>query len=229
MLFFLEDRAVDPILFDLHCHTQEHSYDGHLPAVQLLQGSVEAGFSGVVITDHNTVWTADELADLRREAGVPEDFFLASGQEIRTAVDGIICGDLLAYGLTENIADGIDPAEVLRMLDEAGGFCLAAHVGQPRWGFCEKIADYPIRVAETWNGRYGNSHESRAVPLAEDYGLIQTGGSDAHNPDQVAGGGTILEERPADLADLGRILLAGKCKPWKPNVMKRTLRWLKRS
>ena len=217
----------DVILFDLHCHTQEHSYDGRLSAVELLRGSVEAGFSGVVITDHNTMWPAAELSELRREAGVPEDFFLASGQEVRTAVDGIVYGDLLAYGLAENLPDGTDPAEVLRLLGEAGGFCIAAHVGQPRLGFGERVADFPIRMVETWNGRYGAPQEARAVVLAEEYGLIQTGGSDAHNPTQIAGGATVLEQMPKDLCDLGRILREGRCKPWKPSVVKRTFRWLK--
>lgn len=208
-------------LFDLHCHTREHSYDGKHSAVDLVSGLEARGFDGVVITDHSYVWPDAELEELRSAAKLPEAFVLLSGQEVRTAYEGITWGDLLAYGAPAGIADGASPFDVLDAARAGGGCCIAAHAGLPRIGLGDRIHDCSVTAVEVWNGRYGPDQERLAKGIRNVGALPWTGGSDAHSAQDIGGGGTLLEECPSTIAELAALLREGRCKPWKPTLMGR--------
>lgn len=213
-------------LVDLHCHTSEHSYDGRASLAEIVAGLVEAGFHGLALTDHNYVWPAEEIADYRAQHGLPEDFIILSGQEVRTINDGIVVGDLLVYGPTQPMADGLSPEECLGAARETGGFCLAAHVGVPRIGFQDAAGDYPIAGIEVWNGRYGPRAASKARGYAEQFGLPCTGGSDTHSARDIAGGGTLFPRLPVSISDLREMITADECEPWRPRSGRGLLSWL---
>jgi len=212
------------VLVDLHCHTQDHSYDGKIPAVELLQGVMAKGFSGLTFTDHSYCWPDAELAELRHRAALPPDFFLASGQEVRTAKDGVTIGDLLVFGVPENLPDGTSPLEIFRRIKETNGFCLAPHPGLPFIGLGDKLGEYPVLAAEVWNGRYGSKNSARASRLAQDHGIAEFGGSDAHFPKEIGGGGTELDRLPRSLEELHVILREGNSRAWIPGARG----WLRR-
>ncbi len=212
-------------LIDLHCHTLEHSFDGQVPAETIVRTLVERGFHGVVFTDHYTTWQDDELAELRAKCGVGEEFLLLAGQEVRTSVVGARGGDMLLYGPKVNVPDGTDANEVIRLAKESGGFCTAAHPAIPGIGLGEQVGDYPLAGIEIWNGRYGAKAAKAAEALANKYMLNGVGGSDTHRPDDIGGGGTLFPEMPRTLADIGRLIRAGECAPWRPSAPKRLLKW----
>lgn len=210
---------MDGFLVDLHCHTAEKSYDGHTPAAEVVSRLVELGFHGLVLTDHGRTWQRDELEQVRRDANAPGSFLLLAGQEVRCVrEDGTTVGDLLVYGPQEDLGDNLDPRVVLDAVGRARGFAIAAHVGAPRVGFGDAVADYPVPAAEVWNGRYGPQVAERGSRLAAEHGLVATGGSDAHRMEQVGGGGTLLPRPAADLDAIRAMVLAGECEPWRPRV-----------
>lgn len=215
-------------LVDLHCHTAERSYDGEVPAREVVQRLVELGFQGVVFTDHNHVWPTGELDALRRDLGLAEDFLLLSGQEVRAAIDGLTFGDLLVYGPQEDIPDGAHPSELLRRAREAGGFCIAAHVGAVHVGCGERVGDFPIDGAEVWNGRYGSRVAALSNRVVEELAVARTGGSDTHRTEDIGGGGTVLDGPARTLPDLARMIRGGACEPYVPTRRGRLARWLKR-
>jgi Ser/Thr protein kinase RdoA (MazF antagonist) len=53
-------------------------------AVDLVRRACEAGIQTIVLTDHHYQGSEDELADLRRQAALPEIFQILSGQEVDT-------------------------------------------------------------------------------------------------------------------------------------------------
>lgn len=220
-------KAPQFYLVDLHCHTIEHSYDGKIPVRELLAGAVKAGFHGVVLTDHSYCWPDEELAEVRASMELPPDFVLLSGQEVRTAEDGRVIGDLLVYGPKEHIPDGTSPDEVIRLANAAGGFCIAAHVGMGRIGLGDALGDYPIIGAETWNGRYGTHNLTRAEQYAERYHVPQTGGSDAHQPRDIGGGATVFSRLPQSIAELKLLIMSGDVAPWRPPVAREFFSWLR--
>lgn len=218
-----------PYLIDLHCHTLEKSYDGRVPAAEIVRALAAEGFHGVVFTDHNNVWSAAELQALRAASGVGPAFLLASGQEVRTQVEGLMGGDLLVYGPMHGIPDGTEAAEVIRVAREANGFLIAAHPPLAGIGFGRHLGDFPVDACEVWNGRYGARMTRPAELLAREHDLARTGGSDAHRPADIAGGGTLFHEMPDGLDDLKRLIAAHQCTPWRPSTTKRLAQWLRGS
>jgi hypothetical protein len=212
------------VLIDLHCHTAERSYDGQVPAVEVLRAAVNNGFSGVTFTDHNTPWPAEALDALRAEAGLPPTFFLAAGQEVRTASQGMVWGDLLVFGIAEPVADGADPLQLCERVRAVGGFVLAAHPGVRGHGLGEHLGDLPIVAAETWNGRYGERVARESQLLAERFAIPGFGGSDAHRIEDLGRGATWFPRPPADLAELAEMLRSGECRPWRPTLYDRIRR-----
>jgi len=216
-------------LIDLHCHTKERSFDGRIEAAAIVRGLVAAGFSGVVFTDHSHVWPVEDMAALREATNCGPDFFLASGQEVRAAVDGITVGDVLVYGPTVDLPDGTEMTEVLRLIDESQGFAIAAHPGVPRIGLGSKAGDFPILAAEVWNGRYGRRIAEESERVLAEIPIVWVGGSDTHDTPDIAGGGTEFAELPTSLAHLKRLIASEQCRPWRPNATERLKRWLMKS
>ena len=216
-----------PFLIDLHCHTLDHSHDGKVDAVEMLHALRAAGFAGVTFTDHNYVWPAEELEDLRRRAEMPADFVLLSGQEVRVSDNDITLGDLLIYGLKDSYQDGTSIREILGAVKAHGGFAIAPHPGVPRKGLCDHVSSYPLLAIETWNGRYGAKVARESAALAQKHQLIAVGGSDSHRLEDIGGGGTMFERLPRTLPELAEMVRAGEAKPWQPSLLQGLKRYLK--
>ena len=77
--------------FDHHIHTSRHSPDSEIDPLQLVERAREIGLDGVVITEHDYQWEADELAELAARAAPLRVF---SGAEISARE-----GHFLVYGL----------------------------------------------------------------------------------------------------------------------------------
>ncbi|MCC6547644.1 PHP domain-containing protein [Candidatus Sumerlaeota bacterium] len=214
-------------LIDLHCHTRDHSYDGKVKARDMVAKLHSLGFSGVVFTDHNYVWPEEELAVLREECGLSNDnFLILSGQEVRTAMNGVTYGDLLVYGLKESLPDDTSPLQIFSLIEHGTAFCTAPHPAISHIGFGDHLGSFPVIAAETWNGRYGKDNSAKAVVLAQEHGLPQVGGSDAHHEREIGGGGTLFGEMPHSLVDIQRLIREGSCKPWQPSKLSAAKRWL---
>ena len=54
--------------FDHHLHTAKHSPDSIIDPWELIEHAREIGLNGVVITEHDYQWEADELAELAARA-----------------------------------------------------------------------------------------------------------------------------------------------------------------
>ncbi|CAN5274310.1 hypothetical protein BH09SUM1_BH09SUM1_05490 [soil metagenome] len=215
------------ILIELHCHTQDHSYDGRIAAEEMVRILVKKKFAGVVITEHSYIWPMEELEELRTKAGAPRSFLMLSGQEVRCTLNEVVLGDLLVYGAERNLPDGTSPLEIFEILKATGGFCTAPHAGVPRIGFGDQVRSFPITAVETWNGRYGPIAAANSRIIAEESGLPIVGGSDSHKEDEVGGGGTIFPRMPASLQDIKHMIEGGECKPWQPGPLDKALRWIK--
>jgi predicted metal-dependent phosphoesterase TrpH len=112
--------------FDLHMHTTRHSPDSNMDPLALVRRARELGLDGVVITEHDWLWTEHELGELR--AAAPGLVVLA-GIEV-SAYEG----HFLAYGVRDPFAlpRGIGVAALCREVHKQGGAVVAAH--PYRWG-----------------------------------------------------------------------------------------------
>jgi predicted metal-dependent phosphoesterase TrpH len=167
--------------FDLHLHTTRHSPDSQMDPPALLRKARERSLDGVVITEHDWLWTEQELEVLRALA---PDLVVLSGIEVTTRQ-----GHFLAYGVTNPFAvpRGIGVAELCREVHRQGGAVVAAH--PHRWGqpFDEFLrTERPeLDGLEVMSHNMDEQCRRRAAETQRATGLPGLGNSDAHHEDVV--------------------------------------------
>ena len=111
---------------DHHIHTAIHSPDSVLDPLELIASAKEANLDGVVITEHDYQWEADELAALSARAG---GLLVLSGVEVSTRQ-----GHFLVYGLPDlsEVPPGLSISELVKVVKRHDAAIVAAHPF--RWG-----------------------------------------------------------------------------------------------
>jgi predicted metal-dependent phosphoesterase TrpH len=165
--------------FDLHMHTSRHSPDSVTDPLELVRAAREAGLDGIVITEHDFLWTQPELEELR--AAAPGLVILAG---IEVTGRG---GDVLCYGVTDPFAlpKGIEWGPLVREVRRQGGAAVAAHPN--RWGqpFEKLLREQRPEFdgIEVMSNNMDADLRARAAKLLEKYPhLAQLGNSDSHDP-----------------------------------------------
>jgi predicted metal-dependent phosphoesterase TrpH len=163
--------------FDLHLHTTRHSPDSQMDPPVMLQRARELGLDGVVITEHDWLWTEEELEVLRALA---PDLVVLSGVEVSARE-----GHFLAYGVTNPFAvpRGIGVADLCREVHRQGGVVVAAHPF--RWGqpFDEILREKRPELdgLEVMSNNMDEGCRRRAAEVRQATGLPGLGNSDAHH------------------------------------------------
>ena len=194
-----------------HLHTSESSGCGKLPAAEMITAYHAAGYTTVFVTDHYTTAsfakragsTWEEKMDTyltgyraAKAAGDALGMHVLLGAEIRFTEN---CNDYLLYGADETFLTSCyawlerPAADFLPFAHAHGVTVIQAH--PMRDGKCipmPQAAD-GFEVYNT-NPRHENFC-SETLAAADRHGLLITGGSDAHRPEDVARGG-ILTETP---------------------------------
>jgi predicted metal-dependent phosphoesterase TrpH len=162
--------------FDLHMHTTWHSPDSDMDPFDLVRRACQIGLDGVVITEHDWLWTADELEQLR--AAEPELVILA-GIEVSCQE-----GHFLAYGVSDpfRLPHGMRVAAMCREVHRQGGAVVAAHPF--RWGqrFDEILrTEHPeLDGLELMTNNMDADCRRRAAEVQRLKNLAGLGSSDAH-------------------------------------------------
>ena len=107
--------------FDMHLHTNRHSPDSSMDPGVMLRRAGELGLDGLVITEHDWLWTEAELEELRTQA---PRLVILSGIEVSARE-----GHFLVYGATNPFAmpRGIHVADLCREVHRQGGVVVGAH------------------------------------------------------------------------------------------------------
>jgi predicted metal-dependent phosphoesterase TrpH len=198
---------------DLHVHTAPRSKCSNIDPKAIIAEAKRIGLDGICITEHQVLWSAEEIAELADHA----DIKLFRGNEITTAQ-----GDVLVFGMEKNI-EGVIPIQMLKKeIDAAGAFSILAH---PFRGFkVFGISDLKMSVEqaskkkalgfvdaiEIRNGKVSDQDNEMAEKVAEKLGLPGTAGSDAHNLDEIGKYVTIFENEIETEQDLVNELRAGR-------------------
>ncbi len=184
--------------FDLHLHTTRHSPDSEMDPFVMLRRARALGLDGVVITEHDWLWTGDELDELR--AAAPGLVVLA-GVEVSTRQ-----GHFLVYGVKDPFAvpRGIGVAELCREMHRQGGAVVAAHPF--RWGqrFDDILArDRPeLDGLELMTNNMDADCRRRAAAIHARRRLAGLGNSDAHHEDTLGVCYTEFDATIRDVRDL---------------------------
>jgi predicted metal-dependent phosphoesterase TrpH len=186
--------------FDLHMHTTRHSPDSVMEPRVMLRRAREVGLHGIVITEHDWLWTDEELDELRAAA---RGLVVLAGVEVSTKQ-----GHFLAYGVRNPflIPRNIGVADLCYEMHKQGGVVVAAHPF--RWG--QRFRDIlrqeqpDLDGLELMTNNMDADCRRQAAEVLAEQPLAGLGSSDAHHED-VLGlcytefEGTIRDDR--DLVD----------------------------
>ncbi|MHA1129578.1 MAG: CehA/McbA family metallohydrolase [Candidatus Helarchaeota archaeon] len=181
--------------FDLHIHSscsrhKTWGIDGINTPQEIVEMAVRKGLDGIAITDHNTLQGSQKAINYVKEKGF--DLFIFPGAEIRSEL-----GDILAFGITEDIHPKRSIFETIDAIKDQGGIAVAAHpykynskIGQ----FLEKYSSNPrFDAIEVFNANIRKTANYQAFELAETLKLPGIAGSDAHYYKNLGLGLTLLE------------------------------------
>ena len=167
--------------FDLHMHTTRHSPDSVMDPFAMCRRAGAIGLDGVVITEHDWLWTESELDELRE---VHPNLVILSGVEVSARE-----GHFLVYGVTNPFAvpRGIRVADLCHEVHGQGGAVVAAHPF--RWGqpFDEILRrEKPdLDGLELMTNNMDADCRRRAAEVQARLPLAGLGSSDAHHEDTL--------------------------------------------
>ena len=203
-------------VIDLHVHTSPASPCSSAPADLLIKKAKRIGLTGICFTDHNHVWSPGQIEDLRQKHG----FLVLGGNEITTSQ-----GDMLVFGFDRDIKGIIRLEELSREVKKAKGFIIAAHpfrgflvVGASQLGLtvergmARELFKF-VDAVEVLNGKVTEKENNFALKVAQGLGLACTGGSDAHEVDEVGYYATCFNDEIKNEVNLVNALKSGNFSP----------------
>jgi predicted metal-dependent phosphoesterase TrpH len=177
--------------------------------LEMIERARAAGLDGVVITEHDYQWRADELAGLAKSAG---GLMVLSGVEVSARE-----GHFLVYGLPD-LADappGIALGDLLRLVERHQAAVVAAHPF--RWG--QPFEAIVAQHGPVFHGvEYVSNNvtpETRALTdaLLRTLPTPATGSSDAHDAETLGCYYSEIDAPVASIADFVSALRRGKVRP----------------
>lgn len=215
--------------YELHLHTSECDLVAQSSGAECVRLYHEAGYDGMVVTNHYFAtffdWFADELqgADHRRiidrllrgycnarEEGEKRGFTVLVGAEVRFADSA---NDYLIYGADEDFfynapllhrLSGVE--ELISLLPE-NVLVVQAHPFRDGMTVRDHSCLFGI---EGYNGNNEPFRDEMAKVFARHYGKPMTSGSDYHDPAHLAKGGIITEHKISSPSELSRLLKSGE-------------------
>jgi len=184
--------------FDLHLHTSRHSPDSVMEPFAMVRRAHELGLDGVVITEHDWLWTESELDELRAAAG---GLLVLAGIEVSARQ-----GHFLVYGVHNPFAvpRGMDVTQLCHEVHRQGGAVVAAHPF--RWGqpFDEILrTDRPVLDGlELMTNNMDADCRRLAARVRDEHDLAGLGSSDAHQLDVLGICCTEFDGTIRDMRDL---------------------------
>lgn len=207
--------------YDVHVHTSETSSCGKVPAVQVVRMYKDAGYKGIIITDHFFNEFFDSLGSISWEAKI--DSFLCGYKSAKSEGDKVgltvILGmemrfnnspnDYLVYGADETLLKnnpeiykfGLEKFKTFAK--DNGLLVYQAHPYRQNNVASAELLD----GVEVYNGNLRhNSHNDSALEFAIDNNLKMLSGSDFHQVEDLARGGIILEQKAHNMDELLDVL-----------------------
>ncbi len=215
--------------FELHVHTAENDKCAAESGKSIVRLYKEAGYDGLVITDHyfSTFfdWFSDEI-DIKNHHSIIDRWLkgyrvahaegeaygmtVLLGAEVR--FDGPNINDYLVYGLTEEFLYNAPLLNRLESLDELLNLlppdALVVQAHPFRNNMTVKSPEKLFGI-EVYNGGTEPIRNQLARTFAEHYGKAMTSGSDFHSKHALARGGIITEKPIKTMSDLLTTLKSG--------------------
>lgn len=217
--------------YELHAHTAECDLAAHVGGAELVCRYIDAGYDGMVITDHYFArffqWFAAELAGadhravidrwLRgyyaaRNEGEKRGFTVLPGAEVRFDQSDYGINDFLVYGAEVETFYNAPRLNELTTIEELKAVlppeaCVVhAHPFRVKMTVMDPA---PLFGIEAHNGLTESYRNGMAEAYAAHYGKPVTSGSDCHHRDHVGGGGIVTDRPIRTPRELTEVLRSG--------------------
>lgn len=224
-----------PYLYETHMHTSESSACARNTGEEMAKAAKEAGYTGVIITNHN--WYGNNCIDsaLPWEEWIREfckGYENARSWGEKNGLD-VFFGYESGYNGTEFLIYGVDMqwlidhpqikdasvSQQYALVHEAGGVVVHAHPFREEY-YIPQIRLFPEDVDgveginATHSSHLSASHnkkefDRKAIAYGREHGRFLTAGSDVHTT-RLFGGGMAFKRRLASIEDFCRALLEGE-------------------
>jgi predicted metal-dependent phosphoesterase TrpH len=195
---------------DLHVHTRRYSPCAELLNPELLpKAMAERGLYGVVITEHDSLWSAEEIAELNRDLNGHRIF---RGVEISSRNGHFLVIGMDALG---DLKPGVSAEGIISVAREHGAAVIWAH---PQLEYRQIVQ--PLRTCglpdgidavEVFSTATHGEQSATAKAYARDLNCCMVGGSDAHVLDHVGKAFTAFDHMPRDEKELAAAIRSGCC------------------
>ena len=204
---------------DLHVHTSEVSFCGHMSAVEIAESYSEKGYDLIVITNHFNTYTANRYANergvsdffryyndayfLAKEEGEKRGLTVLNGYEIRFDNSD---NDYLVYGMPDEIAAGykelfkMSPKDFSAIANEEGFLFYQAHPFRNGMRITNPAYLFGIEI-KNGNPRHDSRNDIAAL-WAEKFNMHAIAGSDCHQPEDAGVTGVTTERQIKTERDL---------------------------
>ena len=213
---------------ETHLHSCYSSACANLTAKEIVDGYIAAGYSGLILTDHYNRDTfrmlkvdlfseQDKLgaflAGYRQlyEEGTARGLKIYRGAEVR--FDGRE-NDYLLYGYSDELLK--DPESVFTMgvekfyelVKSEDALLIHAH---PYRNGGEPTTAISLDGVEVLNAHYQHDNRNNlALQFARQHGLLETAGSDCHEPPHIGRSGILVTSLPENEKELVALIRSGK-------------------
>lgn len=212
--------------YELHCHTSEVSRCGTVSGADAARMYKEAGYDGLVITDHYSPMTFSPLTVMRPQTAA--DFYMSGYRSALTQADEnftVLLGmelryyatanDYLVFGVTEDFLKNsgnlmaMYPRRFYKKTHESGLIVVQAH---PFREMMIRTNPKYLDGCEVYNGKQKSSSESaNAERWSEENNMqVRTSGSDFHREKNLAMGGIETDRPIKNNAQLLQVLKSGE-------------------
>ncbi|MGB9671899.1 MAG: PHP domain-containing protein [Candidatus Bathyarchaeales archaeon] len=187
---------------DLHVHTQ-YSYDGLITPEELIHYAKKRGLDGVAITDHDTIEGASKIAKATNLIIIP-------GIEVSS-----LNGHVIGLNVYEAIPKGLSVEETIDKIHDAGGIAVACHPTILFKSNLRKHTNAKFDAVEVINASAFPFKYSvkRSREFAQNLGVAQIAGSDAHYGPEIGYAYTIVDAEPK-VASIMESLTESFCEPF---------------
>lgn len=147
-----------------------------------------------------------------REGIQPDGLCVLIGMEYDTPE-----GDFLLFGPFDGLKRGLHAEELLYQVNKKGGVAVAAHPCRTDRTLDQSLVERGLcRIVESVNGR-NQRHENQQVrEMTSRFDLVQCGGSDAHQLNELGKTATRFTVPITSRQDLIQALRRGTCEPVNP-------------
>lgn len=187
---------------DMHCHVKEGSVDSRVSLEQYISILKQKGFQGMVVTDHDTYEGYRHWKN-HLKSKEKDGFVVLKGIEYDTRDAGHILV-IMPEGVKMRLLEmrGMRVSVLIDLVHRNGGVLGPAHpCGEKYMSFANTKRFYQspelmkrFDFVEVFNACEPAQSNAGALALAEKYGHMKVGGSDAHRPDCVGQAYTIIPE-----------------------------------